>query len=103
VRIKNHPILDFKHGRRVKFYFEGEEYYGFEEEPIAAALHDNGVMVYRESLKLKRPRGFFCAVGHCASCFMIVDGKPNVRVCVTPLKEGMRIERGKSRNPLRKE
>jgi predicted molibdopterin-dependent oxidoreductase YjgC len=96
MRIEKHPILEFKRGRRVKFYLDGQELYGYEGEPIAAALHDQGVMVYRESLRFHRPRGFFCAIGHCSSCFMVVDGIPNVRVCVTPLKEGMRVERLKS-------
>lgn len=41
---------------------------------------------------MKRPRGFFCAIGKCSSCFMVVDGVPNVRTCVTPLAEGMNIE-----------
>ncbi len=93
MRIKEHPILEFPERRRVEFYFEGKKIYGYEGEPIAAALHDNGIMVYRDSIRFGRPRGFFCAIGHCSSCFMIVNGEKNVRVCVTPLVEGMRIER----------
>ncbi len=93
--IKNHPILEFNHKdkTRVKFTFEGHELEGFEGDPIAAALHNNGIKVYRTSLKKNRPRGFFCAIGHCSSCFMIVDGKPNVRVCITPLRQGMKVNR----------
>jgi len=72
---------------------------GFEGEPIAAALHANGVRVLRHSPSLGRPRGFFCAIGNCSSCFMVVDDRPNTRVCVEKLKEGMVIERqtGKGR------
>ncbi len=90
--IREHPILTYQHGRKVKFYVDGKEYEGYEGEPIAAALHANGIRVYRKSMVLERPRGFFCAVGKCSSCFMVVNGTPNVRVCITPLKEGMRIE-----------
>ena len=95
--IEKHPILDFKHGKRVKFTFDGNEMEGFEGDPIAAALHANGVRIYRETPAKKQPRGFFCAIGKCSSCFMVVDGVPNVRTCVTPLKVGMRVEtqRGK--------
>lgn len=93
MRIENHPILEFPKRRRVHFYFEGKILYGYENEPIAAALHDNGIMVYRHSTRFGRPRGFFCAIGHCSSCFMVVNGEPNVRVCVTPLVEGMKVER----------
>lgn len=90
--IKEHPILDYGHGRKVAFTFDGRPMEGYENEPIAMALHANGVQVYRETAKMHRPRGFFCAIGKCSSCFMVVDGVPNVRTCVTPLKEGMAVE-----------
>ncbi len=90
--IKSHPILEFKHGRRVAFFLDGNSLEGFEGEPIAMALHAAGVRVYRETPHLHQPRGFFCAIGNCSSCFMVVDGIPNVRTCVTPLKEGMKVE-----------
>lgn len=101
MRITEHPILEFKHGRRVKFTFEGEELTGYENEPIAAALHDAGVMVLSYSLRYNRPRGFFCAIGHCSSCLMEVDGRPNVRVCVEPLAEGMVVRRQRGKGILR--
>ena len=34
----------------------------------------------------------FCAIGRCTDCVMVVDGKPNVRTCITPLAEGMTVE-----------
>jgi predicted molibdopterin-dependent oxidoreductase YjgC len=100
--IAEHPVLDlsyFKRGERVAFTFDGVEMEGFEGAPIAAALHANGVRVYRETPNMKRPRGFFCAIGKCSSCFMVVDGIPNVRTCITPLEPGMKVEtqRGKGR------
>lgn len=100
--IKEHPVLDFKHAERVEFTFDGRRMEGFKGEPIAMALHSNGVRVYRETPEMKRPRGFFCAIGKCSSCFMVVDGTPNVRTCVTPLKAGMQVEtqRGKGIIPL---
>ena len=101
MRIENHPILSFKRGKKIKFKFENEELSGFEGEPIAAALHDAGVKTLRYSLKHKRPQGFFCAIGHCSSCLMEVDGKPNVRVCVEPLKEGMVVLLQKGKGVLR--
>lgn len=99
MRIRRHPILRFKRGRRVMFYFEGSRMWGYEGESVAAALIANGVKLFRYSKKESRPRGFFCAIGRCASCNMVVNGVPNTRVCVTPLKGGMRIEvqKGKGR------
>ncbi|WP_041083818.1 (2Fe-2S)-binding protein [Thermotoga profunda] len=95
--IRQHPILEYRHGRKVKFTFDGQEMEGFEGEPIAAALHANGIRILSYTEKYNRPRGFFCAIGKCSSCFVIVDGVPNIRSCITPLKEGMVIktQRGK--------
>lgn len=100
--IQNHPILDYKHGREVTFTFDGRELKGYEGEPIAMALHANGVHIYRITPEMKRTRGFFCAIGKCSSCFMVVDGVPNVRTCVTPLTAGMKVETqtSKGRVPL---
>lgn len=95
MRIKDHPVLDFENRSRkqVFFTFEGHQMEGFEGEPIIAALHDNGVRHLSDSLRHKHARGFYCAIGKCASCLMEVNGKPNVRVCVTPLQEGMKVKR----------
>ena len=65
---------------------------GYEGEPIAAALRAAGVMTHRHTSKLDMPRGIFCAIGRCTDCVMIVDGKPNIRTCVTPLQEGMKVQ-----------
>lgn len=90
--ITEHPILEYRHGKKVNFSYDGREMEGYEGEPIAMALHAGGVSVYRITPEMERPRGFFCAIGKCSSCFMIVDGVPNVRTCITPLREGMSVE-----------
>lgn len=92
-RIEEHPILGKQEkGRRVSFYFDGKKLYGYEGEPIAAALKAEGVMVHRYTKKEHKPRGIFCAIGRCTDCVMVVDGKPNIRTCVTPLAEGMQVK-----------
>lgn len=91
-RIEEHPILGVvEKGRKVSFSFDGKEIEGYEGEPIAAALKAAGVMVHRYTQKEHKPRGIFCAIGRCTDCVMIVDGVPNVRTCITPLKEGMAV------------
>lgn len=92
MRIEKHPILEFHRKKKVKFYFNGKEIEGFEGETIAAALHAAGVKVLGKSLFKHRPRGFYCAIGNCSSCNMIVNGEPNVRTCITYLEEGMVVE-----------
>lgn len=91
MRIIKHPILNFRRGKKIRFTFNGEELYGYEGETIAAALHASNVKVLGKSIFTHRPRGFYCAIGNCASCNMIVNGEPNVRTCVTDLEEGMEV------------
>ena len=92
-RIKNHPVLgEIEKGKEITFIFDGKEMKGCDGEPIAVALKANGVMIHRYTKKEHKPRGIFCAIGRCTDCVMVVNGKPNVRTCVTPLEEGMIVE-----------
>lgn len=101
MRIEKHPILDFKAGEKVIFTFDGKEIEGYEGESIASALHAAGVRVMRESGHLHRPRGLFCNIGNCSSCLMIVNGEPNVRVCIEKLQAGMIVETQKGKGELK--
>lgn len=92
MRIKNHPILNFQEKKDITFYFEGQPIVGKEGDMIAFALHNHGIKTITYSQKLKRPRGFYCAIGNCGSCKMRVDGIDNVRTCITPIKENMHVE-----------
>lgn len=92
MRIEEHPILKFERRNKLHFTFNGISMEGYEGESIAAALHAAGVMVLGESLFKHRPRGFYCAIGNCSSCLMVVNGEPNVRTCITDLEEGMIVE-----------
>ena len=92
MRIKKHPILEFKRGKEIFFYYNGKRIKAYEGETIAAALHASGIKILSKSLKLYRPRGFFCGIGKCSSCLMKVNGIPNVRTCITLVKEGMIVE-----------
>lgn len=91
-RIVEHPILGApSKGSRVVFTYDGVEMEGYEGEPIAMALKAAGVEVHRFTAKRHEPRGIFCAIGRCTDCVMVVDGKPNVRTCMTPLAAGMDV------------
>lgn len=93
MRIEKHPILDdFNKGRLVEFTFDGRTLTGYEGEPIAIALEDQGVMIHRYTVRNHEPRGVFCAIGRCTDCVMIVDGMANIRTCITPLREGMVVQ-----------
>lgn len=101
MRLSEHPILEFDRGEKVTFYYNGQEIEGYTEETIAAALHAAGIRELGHSPQLHRPRGLFCAIGNCSSCFMTVDGQPNVRVCVTKVKAGMHVEEQEGKGVIR--
>ena len=92
-RIKNHPILGASPaGKLVDFYYDGKKLQGYEGASIAMARRVNGIMIHRYTAKRHEPRGVFCAIGRCTDCVMVVDGQPNVRTCITPLREGMKVQ-----------
>lgn len=92
MRILEHPILgDMTKENLITFTMDGKVMEGYKDEPISAALKAAGLMVHRHTKK-GSPRGVFCAIGRCTDCVMIVNGKPNVRTCVTPLEEGMDVK-----------
>ena len=68
---------------------DGQELPAFEGEPLAVALFAGGVRVLARSPKFHRPRGAFCFDGHCGSCLLRVDGNPNVRSCMVPVRPGL--------------
>ncbi len=93
MRIMDHPILGkLRKKRRVNIFLDEKKIEALEGEPIAAALIASGVKGFRRTRRFHHPRGIFCALGRCTDCIMVVDGVPNVRTCVTPVREGMRIK-----------
>ena len=97
MRIEHHPILEFEKKEKVTFTFNGEPVEAYAGETVAAALHAAGYRELSHSPELGHPRGLFCAIGNCSSCFMTVDGVPNVRVCVLEAAEGMKVESQKGK------
>lgn len=93
MRILDHPILGkLKEGRKVKIEVDGCVIEAFDGEPIAAALSATGNRVFRITNKRGEPRGIYCAIGLCTDCVMVVDEMPNVKTCVTPVRDGMKIK-----------
>jgi len=92
-RIWDHPILGkFKPKKEITFYLEDKVIKAFEGDSIASALWANNIKVFRYSKKYHEPRGFFCGIGLCNSCIMIVNGIPNVRTCIYPVREGLHVK-----------
>jgi sarcosine oxidase, subunit alpha len=85
-------------GRPVRFTFDGREYEGFEGEPLAVALLAHDRVILSRSFRFHRPRGLMCSTGQCGWCECEVDGKPSVRSCRVPVREGL-VARGEHALP----
>ncbi|MDR0840287.1 MAG: (2Fe-2S)-binding protein [Christensenellaceae bacterium] len=92
MRIYKHPILEIAEAKIVTVYMDSQPIIAHENDSIAAALIASGISVFRHTHKTGEPRGVFCGIGQCADCLVIVNGQPNVRACVTLVKEGMQIQ-----------
>jgi sarcosine oxidase, subunit alpha len=78
--------------RTLGFTFAGRPVSAFAGDTIGSALYANGRRTFSRSFKYHRPRGLMCCQGHCPNCMMTVDGRPNVRVCVEPVRGGEVVE-----------
>jgi predicted molibdopterin-dependent oxidoreductase YjgC len=91
-RLVNHPMLGAAPQAPLAcVVVDGRELRGLSGEPLAALLLAHGVHVMRSMPESGAPRGLFCGVGRCADCLMMVDGELDVRVCVTPVRDGMQV------------
>ncbi len=88
MRLAPQPGEQIDRERPVSFLFAGWRIDGFEGDTIGSAAFAAGKRVFSRSFKYHRPRGLLCCSGHCPNCLMTVDGVPNVRVCVEPIREG---------------
>ena len=93
LRVEKHIILgEQPPAEMVQIIVDGNPIMARKDEKILAALIANGIIVNRYTAKNHEPRGLFCGIGQCTDCAMVVNGKPNVRTCITAVKEGMVIE-----------
>ncbi|MBS7700279.1 MULTISPECIES: FAD-dependent oxidoreductase [unclassified Chelatococcus] len=85
---------------RATVYMDGVAH---EVEPglsVAAALTALGRPDFSTDVASNR-RGLFCGMGVCHDCLVTIDGRTSQRSCMTPVAEGMRIERQHARPDLR--
>jgi len=87
-RVSGHGL---ERGRRVRISVDGERAEAFEGESVAAAIMAGGELPLRRTEAMD-PRGYYCGMGVCFDCVMVIDGVPNTRTCVTWVREGMTVE-----------
>ncbi len=90
-RLPSHPTQEINATQTVTFSFAGREIVAQAGDTIAAALYSAGVRIFSRSFKYHRPRGLLCVSAKCPNCLMNVDGAPNVRTCIEPVREGMQV------------
>ena len=71
------------------FTFDGRRYEGIEGEPVAVSLLAAGRRTLSRSFRFHRPRGLMCSTGQCGWCECEVDGRPSVRSCQVPVRDGL--------------
>jgi predicted molibdopterin-dependent oxidoreductase YjgC len=76
----------------IRLTFDGVGLRAVAGQTVAAALMAAGRRAWRLTSRRGEPRGLFCGMGVCYDCLVRVDGRPNVRACLAPVAEGMRVE-----------
>ena len=86
-------------GRAVSLTLDGRPVIAHEGETVAALLLAEGHVATRRT-RHGEPRGVFCGMGVCFDCLVVVDGIPNVRACVTWVRDGMEVRRQDGLRPV---
>ncbi|MCS0599696.1 (2Fe-2S)-binding protein [Streptomyces sp. LP11] len=68
--------------------FDGRPLEARPGQTVAAALWAAGVTAWRTTRRAGRPRGVFCGIGVCFDCLVTVNGSPNQRACLVPVRPG---------------
>lgn len=79
-------------GKCFEIEIDGEKILAYEGETIATALLAAGKRICRKTTKKGEARGIYCGMGICFECRMVVDGRPNTRVCQTLATPGCKVQ-----------
>ncbi len=78
--------------RRITIIVDGQSVPAEAGRPLGAVLLGAGISTLRKTGRRGAPRGLFCGMGVCFECLVKVDGRDDVRACMTPVNDGMRVE-----------
>ena len=77
---------------KVKLTLDGRPISALAGDSVAVALLANGVLTCRKTPVSGAPRAPFCLMGVCFECLVVIDGIGSRQACLTPVREGMRVE-----------
>ncbi|MFB9393103.1 (2Fe-2S)-binding protein [Streptomyces coeruleoprunus] len=72
----------------ITFTFDGRTLTALPGQTLAAALWAAGILSWRTTRHGGAPRGAFCGIGTCHDCLATVNGRPNQRACLVPVRPG---------------
>lgn len=78
--------------QKVSLTANGQKIQAYKGETVLAALIAAGYKSLKKNPVNKKPRGALCGMGVCFECTMTIDGTPNVRACMTEVRDGMNIQ-----------
>ena len=80
-------------GRPITIYVDGKSVTAYSGEMLFAVLCAEGIIALRPAVKgsAETARGGLCGMGVCQECRVTVDGMPDRRACMTPVREGMEV------------
>jgi len=78
-------------GKPIEVRVNGTALRAYDGETIGALLTAAGMDRIRRSPQHQDPRGLYCGMGACYGCLVTVNGRPNVRACVTPVEADQEI------------
>lgn len=83
----------FESHETVSINFEGMKLDVEKGQTVASALLVGGNTFFRSSVVSGQPRAPYCMMGVCFECLIEIDGIPNQRACMIPVREAMEIKR----------
>ncbi|MCY1053498.1 2Fe-2S iron-sulfur cluster-binding protein [Nannocystis sp. SCPEA4] len=86
------PLLAPPGPPTLTFRWDGAAVAACPGDTVASALIAAGELATSRSAKYRRLRGPACLHGGCGTCLVRVDGRPNQRACLTPVREDMVVE-----------
>jgi len=82
-------------GASVTMTVDGQTVTADTRDTVAGALLAAGIDTWRRNVPSGQPRGPFCMMGVCFECVLTVDGVPERRACMVPVRDGMTIRTGR--------
>ena len=93
LRLERHPAERNESAgtASVTVFVNGQPLEARRGESLATALWANGILDLVGDGTADNPRGMFCGIGHCYACRVTLDGVEDVRSCLVPVRDGMRV------------